>query len=291
MLSPDSDCAAESTCDEADPVSLAPRCTSVMWDDTCWVPCAACCTLREISCVAAPCSSTAAAMVEEISDSFSMVPLISLMAVTELLRRGLDAGDLLADLAGRLGGLLGQRLDFGGHHRKTATGLAGARRLDGGVERQQIGLARDGVDQFDHVADAGRRLRQFADAIVGVARLVDGVIGHPRRFLDLAADLVDRRGQFLGRRRHRLHVGGSFLGGGCDDGREFLRALGGRGQRTGGGFQFGRGRGHGLDDLADRAFEIVGELDHVGLALLRGDLVLLDLGFGFRLRLLGRDTS
>src|SRR3954469_8301557 len=83
LLSPDSDCAADSTCEEAEPVSLAPRCTSVMLDETCCVPCAACWTLREISCVAAPCSSTAAAMVEEISDSFSMVEEISLMALTE----------------------------------------------------------------------------------------------------------------------------------------------------------------------------------------------------------------
>src|SRR5450755_4027512 len=72
-LSPDSDFAAESTCEEAEPVSVTPRCTSVMFDETCCVPCAACCTLREISCVAAPCSSTAAAMVDEISDSRSMV--------------------------------------------------------------------------------------------------------------------------------------------------------------------------------------------------------------------------
>src|SRR4030081_1920872 len=83
LLSPDSDCAAERTCDEAEPVSLGPRCTSVMLDETCWVPWAACCTLREISWVAAPCSSTAAAIVDEISDNFSMVPLISLMAFSE----------------------------------------------------------------------------------------------------------------------------------------------------------------------------------------------------------------
>src|SRR4030088_3484204 len=83
LLSRDNDCAAESTWDEADPVSLAPRCTSAMLALTCVAPCAACCTLREISCVAAPCSSTAAAMVEEISDNFSMVPLISLMALTD----------------------------------------------------------------------------------------------------------------------------------------------------------------------------------------------------------------
>ena len=156
------------------------------------MPCAACCTLREISWVAAPCSSTAAAMVDEISDSFSMVPPISLMAFDRLLRRRLDAGDLLADLAGGLRGLLGQRLHFGRHDRKAAAGFAGARRLDGGVQRQQIGLSGDGVDQFDDVADAGCRLRQFADAVVGLARLIDGLVGHPRRFLHLTADLVDR---------------------------------------------------------------------------------------------------
>jgi hypothetical protein len=83
LLSPDSIFAAESTCEDAEPVSLAPCCTSVMLEETCWVPCAACCTLREISYVAAPCSSTAAAMVEEISESLSMVPLISLMALTD----------------------------------------------------------------------------------------------------------------------------------------------------------------------------------------------------------------
>jgi hypothetical protein len=58
-LSPDSDLAAASTWAEADPISLAPRCTSAMLEETCCVPCAACCTLREISCVAAPCSSIA----------------------------------------------------------------------------------------------------------------------------------------------------------------------------------------------------------------------------------------
>src|SRR5213083_888026 len=83
LESPESDCAAASTCEDADPVSLAPRCTSPILEDTCWVPVAACCTLREISCVAAPCSSTAAAMVEEISDRRSMVPLICLIALTD----------------------------------------------------------------------------------------------------------------------------------------------------------------------------------------------------------------
>src|SRR5207237_3854824 len=55
LLSTDSDCAAERTCAEADPVSLAPRCTSVMFELTCEVPWAACWMLREIYLVDAPC--------------------------------------------------------------------------------------------------------------------------------------------------------------------------------------------------------------------------------------------
>jgi hypothetical protein len=82
-LSCDNSFAADNTYDEAEPVSPAPRCTSVMFEDTCMVPCAACCTVREISCVAAPCSSTAAAMVDEISDMRPMVSPISLIAETE----------------------------------------------------------------------------------------------------------------------------------------------------------------------------------------------------------------
>src|SRR5262245_66694623 len=54
LLSCASDCADTSTCDEAEPVWLAPLLTSTMLLATCEVPCAACCTLREISWVAAP---------------------------------------------------------------------------------------------------------------------------------------------------------------------------------------------------------------------------------------------
>ena len=42
LLSLDKDCAADSTCEEAKPVSLAPRCTSAILELTCVVPCAAC---------------------------------------------------------------------------------------------------------------------------------------------------------------------------------------------------------------------------------------------------------
>ena len=228
------------------------------------MPCAACCTLREISWVAAPCSSTAAAMVEAISEMLVDGAADLLDRADRLLRRGLNAGDLLADLVGRLRGLLGERLHLGGHDRKAAAGLAGARRLDGGVERQQVGLLGDGVDQLDHVADAGGGLRQFADALVGAAGLIDGLAGDPRRFLHLAADLVDRGRQLLGRGGHRLHVGGGLLGGCRDRRRQLLRSW----SAVPVSVVAEASSSVEAEDtvstmLADRGLEIVGQLAHV----------------------------
>ena len=77
LLSLDSDCAAERTWDEAVSVSVAPRCTSVILAETICVPCAACCTLREISCVAAPCSSTAAAIAAAVEEQGAATQEIS----------------------------------------------------------------------------------------------------------------------------------------------------------------------------------------------------------------------
>ena len=66
---------------------------------------------------------------------------------------GLDRGDLAGDFLGGLRGLAGQLLDLGCDDGKAAAGLAGARGLDGRVQRQQIGLAGDRADQAKHVAD------------------------------------------------------------------------------------------------------------------------------------------
>ncbi len=46
-----------------------------------------------------------------------------------------------------------------------------------------------------------------------------------------------------------------------------LRGLGGLGQRTGRGFEFGRRRGDAFDDVADRALEFIREPAHIGFAL------------------------
>ena len=57
----------------------------------------------------------------------------------------------------------GERLDLGRNHRETPSGLAGTRGLDGGVEREQVGLLGDRRDQLHHVADAAGRVRQLVD--------------------------------------------------------------------------------------------------------------------------------
>src|SRR5205085_1546532 len=144
-----------------------------MLADTCWVPWAACCTLRETSLVAAPCSSTAAAMVDAISESRSMVPLISLIAPTE----------------------------------------------------------------------------SWVAAWMPVTSC-------PISPVALAADLVDGGRQFFRCGGHRLHVGGGLFGSRSNRGRHFLRPIRGSRQRAGRGFELGRRRGHGLDDLADHRFKI-----------------------------------
>ena len=57
-----------------------------------------------------------------------------------------------------LGGALGETAHLGGDDRKAAAGLAGARRFDRGIERKQIGLARDLVDHADNVGNLVRGL-------------------------------------------------------------------------------------------------------------------------------------
>jgi len=95
-------------------------------------------------------------------------------------RSGLNLSNLGADPFSRLPGLGRQRLDLGGHHRKAAPGLARARRLDGSIERQQVGLRRDLVDHRDNIADLVGRL---AERIDGHARS----IGARHRFVAKAA--------------------------------------------------------------------------------------------------------
>ena len=119
------------------------------------------------------------------------------------------------DLLGGVGGPLRERAHFGGHHGEPAAEIAGARRLDPGVERQQVGLERDLVDDPDDFADLARRafdplhrvgrvshdlhslrgnLARGRDGRVGLAGAVSR-LRHPRR------DLAQRGRRLLEARR------------------------------------------------------------------------------------------
>src|SRR6185437_3044878 len=61
--------------------------------------------------------------------------------------RALHVDDVRADLVGGLRGLARQGLDLWRNHRETEAGIAGARGLDRGVEREQVRLFGNRRDQ------------------------------------------------------------------------------------------------------------------------------------------------
>ena len=94
----------------------------------------------------------------ELTISFIVAPAWSTSAGALL--DALDAGaDQRLDLLGRLGAALRQAAHLGGHDREAAALLAGPRRFDRGVQRQDVGLEGDAVDHADDVGDLLRRCR------------------------------------------------------------------------------------------------------------------------------------
>ncbi|KAF1853937.1 hypothetical protein Lal_00005148 [Lupinus albus] len=183
--------------------------------------------------------------------------------------------NLAGDLLRRLGGLVGEVLHLRRHHGESLAGFAGARRLDGGVQRQQVGLAGDVGDQLHHVADALGSLDQPLDLPVGRIRFPDRLGGDGGGPRDLRADFRDRCRQFVGRRRHGLHVDRRLL-------RRRRRACGLavgllRGVRHAlrGGVQFGGGGADGAQDARHAAVEAGDQPFHRGGAPLLGQTLLL----------------
>ena len=156
------------------------------------VPWAAICALDEISLVAAPCCSTASA-IAVVTWSISRIALaMSLTASTALLVELWIAGDLLGDFFRRLGGLRGEVLHFRCDDREAAAGVSRARRLYRCIEREQVGLRRDRLDQADDGADALAGRGQAFD--LGGGAFGGRACGAYRlgRLPHLAGDLLDR---------------------------------------------------------------------------------------------------
>ena len=75
--------------------------------------------------------------------------------------------------------------------------LAAARRLDRGVEREQVGALGDGRDQLDHLAHLAGAFGQLGDGLVGVDRRAARLAGQlGAAFVVLGASQAQAQGRF-----------------------------------------------------------------------------------------------
>src|SRR5471032_2932609 len=116
------------------------------------------------------------------------------------------AGDLL-DFLGRHLAALGQLAHLGGDDGEALAMFAGARRLDRRVQRQQIGLIGDVVDDADLLGDLLHRRDGRLDGLAALGGLLRGLAG------DAVGD-PGVLGVLRNRRRHLLDRGAGLLGAG-----------------------------------------------------------------------------
>ncbi|KAF1858517.1 hypothetical protein Lal_00015034 [Lupinus albus] len=139
---------------------------------------------------------------------------------------GID--DQLLDFLRGRGRALGQRAHLARHDGEAAALFAGARRFDGRVQRQDVGLERDAVDDADDVddllgriVDRAHRLHDLVDdgaalrgdfrcgdrQLAGLARVVRVLAHGAGQFLDRAGRRAERAGLLFGA-RGQVHVAG-----------------------------------------------------------------------------------
>ena len=124
--------------------------------------------------------------------------------------------------------MAGEFLDLVRDDRKSAARLAGAGGLDGGVEREEVGLLRDLVDEFHDLSDLAGGLFEFDHEFARLARLRIGLAGDFRFLGAVTGHLLDGGGHFLhgggdrgggladlsGGDRHGFRIDGEFFAGG-----------------------------------------------------------------------------
>jgi hypothetical protein len=108
---------------------------------------------------------------------------------------------------------LGQLAHFRRDNREALAVLAGTRRFDGRVERQQVGLVGDVVDDADLLGDLLHRRRPFRRPPRRPRRLLAAFGRHAVGDLGVLGVLLDRRGHLLDRGRRFLDRGRLLAGG------------------------------------------------------------------------------
>ncbi|MCY1353811.1 hypothetical protein D9M69_401650 [compost metagenome] len=184
-----------------------------------------------------------------------------------LLHAVLQLADQFLDLAGGTLHPLGQAAHLVGHHRETTAGLAGAGGLDGGVERQQVGLLGHRADHIQHIADlravlmqAGHHLGRSLHPGGQPLDLGDGVLHHLVAPAGLLAGELRGASGLPGVAGHLLHRVGHLLHGGGDlDGFGLLLLDPGAGLFGDGGQRLGRAAdlAHPAADTADQLAQAV----------------------------------
>src|ERR1022692_1381881 len=110
----------------------------------------------------------------------------------------------MVDLAGCLLAALGKLAHLSGHHGESLAVLPGARRLDSGIEGQQVGLARDLLDYGDLAGDLLHRRHRLQHALAALLRILGRFGGDLVGLLRVVGVLLD-----VG--NHLLHGGGGFF--------------------------------------------------------------------------------
>ena len=197
-----------------------------------------------------------------------------------LVDRMLDVVDQRADLAGRLRGLLRQRLHLARDHGEAASGGAGACGFDRGIERKQRGLGGDAFDQLHDGADAAGGVGEAANGVVGAAELVDGLIGRDLGGGDFAAGACDQRQQRTRGVRHRADVARRDVGGVGGVRGARVHVLVAAAEVGGGDLDLLAGLVEGPDQLDDRRAEALGEERAAGM---------MELGLGLAAALVDRE--
>ena len=199
----------------------------------------------------------------------------------------LDGADHLLDLRRGLLRAVGQCAHFVGDHGEATACLASSGGLDGGIERQQVGLAGNRADHIQHAGNFVGAVGQPFDLCGGTGDVVDqvlnrseclvnlvltitgglvrvlrgfggahGVAGH---FLDGTGHLVDRGGGLVDLGALQQQVTAGVLG-------DAVQLLRGRGQAVGGGGDLANGLAQALLHAAQsvqqqRGFVLAGHYD------------------------------